>query len=183
MVFDLWVSATEFHERWNLRVILLYDWLAWEPPTDGCTTVTICSAVRTSELDYTVAALINWQSMNSTMHMTLDECDLAYMMIMTELIWCVLCDCVKRVNMVRIWDDLHVMTWIIWHMTWTTWQTSIQKWYELYDWKRRTDMKRFIWMIVIYECVWWLTCICGVFINNRDIGTYYDFTWMIDIHV
>ena len=36
------------------------------------------SAVQTSELEYTVTAIINRQSMSCTMHMILDEYDIAY---------------------------------------------------------------------------------------------------------
>ena len=42
---------TEIYDWWNLRVIMLYDCLAYEPPTDGCTTVIMYSAVRTNELE------------------------------------------------------------------------------------------------------------------------------------
>ena len=38
-------------------------------PTDGCTTVTIYSAVRTSELEYTVVALINRKCINNMIYM------------------------------------------------------------------------------------------------------------------
>ena len=42
--------------------------------------------VQTSELEYTVAAIINRQSMNGMIHMILDECDITHMVNMTVLI-------------------------------------------------------------------------------------------------
>ena len=44
------------------------------------------SIARANELDYTVAAIINRQSMNSMIHMILDECDITHIVNMTVLI-------------------------------------------------------------------------------------------------
>ena len=78
------------------------------------------STVRTSELEYTIAAIINRQGMSCTMHMILDECDIAYMVLMTVLIWYMVL-CVEYTYMVMIWDELHDMSWSIWYMIWIIW--------------------------------------------------------------
>ena len=85
---------------------------------------------------------------------------------------------------------------------WSTWYDMMYTLYDMnymtdrlhrysidYDWWKWTDMKWFIWMIGIYECVMMpymndkLTCLYSVFMNDKDICICYVFTWIIEPHV